>query len=81
MSVTTNKYTLVAGDDWQGLYCNDKLVLQDHRIRLEDAFCEVISSGGINQFTRIECDYDWLSDLGAFPDSLSEVKLCPFGRN
>jgi hypothetical protein len=65
----------VCSDDWQGLYENNKLVLEDHRIRIEDAFNKVISSGGISQFSRRECDYKWMDVRVCLPESLSDVKF------
>jgi hypothetical protein len=76
MAGKKNKYVLISGDDWQGLYRNGELVCEDHRIRVEDALNEVISSGGISEFTRSECDYDWLSDVGNLPKLLTDVKFC-----
>jgi hypothetical protein len=70
-----NVYTLVCGDDWQGLYLNDELVIEDHRVRVEDALNAVIQGGGISEFSWRDCDYEWLSDVGNLPKSLTDVKF------
>jgi len=71
----TNSFTLVISNDYQGLYCNGVLVDQDHKISASEALCRVIEYGGISIFRRVDCDTDWLDDLGEFPEKLEDVKL------
>jgi hypothetical protein len=66
--------TIVQGDDWVGVYVDNKLVSEDHDL---DAF-EVV--GTVFQYNVTECekkfaDLDWLADQGSLPELLEDVQF------
>ena len=65
------KITLVdcPGGDWEGLYVNGKLIMENHRLELDD----VLDAIGVN-YQSITADDDWMAEVGTLPDKLSEVK-------
>lgn len=63
------KITFVSGGDWQGLYVDGKIVLQNHSLYP----IEVLEALKID-FDYIETDDEWLYKIGRFPDELSKVK-------
>lgn len=67
----TKKITIVTNeDDWEGLYVDGKIVVQDHKLRVED----VLAALGIYAET-VTCDHDWLLNFGYLPNNLEDVKL------
>ena len=69
-----NQITLVKGDDWQGLYINDKLVMEDHSITGHDIMRLMLYQVFDSSETLFP-DLDWLDSLGSYPANLSEVRL------
>ena len=61
--------TFVNADDWQGLYINNNLILQNHKLNIVD----ILNAIGI-KFDYIEADQDWLYSVGQLPEDLKEVK-------
>lgn len=59
----------VDGDDWQGLYLDGKLVLENHSLYS----IEVLEALKI-KFKYIEADGDWMMENGHLPEKLSQVK-------
>ena len=69
----------VVGEDWEGIYINNSLVEEGHRIRFKDGF-EVICKH-INeiknidsiQFTTYDVNQDWLEDKGGLPEKFEDI--------
>lgn len=71
-----HEYVLISTDDWAGVYYNGVLATEGHRIPVSDFADLIIENGGnITRFVSLECDYDWLSDLGNLPSTLKAVKF------
>ncbi len=64
------KVVLVDYDDWQGLYIDGELVLQDHRLKLS----EVLSALGIKLETKW-ADGEWLESRRSLTRLLKDVKF------
>lgn len=69
---------LVYVDDWQGLYINEALVIQDHQISVQQVMDYVLYNH-VDLFERIEASDANMAMTGAFPYALREVVL-PDGR-
>jgi hypothetical protein len=69
-----NQITLVNGDNWQGLYINEKLVMQDHSITGHDVMRLMLYQVFDNSETLYP-DQDWLDNLGNYPTNLVDVRL------
>lgn len=63
---------IVDGDDWKGLYINDKLVLQDHSLDVR-AVLALLEDEVVECRSYIRADLDWLAGVGHFPSDLSDV--------
>jgi len=63
------KITLVDGDDWKGLYINDKLIIENHSLSIYD----ILDAIGV-KYQYFPVDEDWLGEHGTLPDNLSDVK-------
>lgn len=72
---------LVKGDDWQGLYINNKLDNQGHRIDIDDVITCVnenidsLNSGNKITFKSYWCDIKWLEEEAYLPKRFEDVKL------
>lgn len=64
-----NKITFVNGDDWEGLYINGKLIMENHCL---DVF-RVLNAIGID-YNFLDADVEWLVNLGRLPENLTDVK-------
>lgn len=63
---------LVHGDDWVGLYEDDQIVFQDHRLAPGTLVDLEISSG---EWKKMQKDAIYAEDYnGHFPDSLKDLK-------
>ena len=69
---------LVWVDNWQGLYVNDRLVMQDHRLEVKTVVPELMGKS-IDRFSYIEASDAHMAMTGSFPDGLGDVVL-PDGR-
>lgn len=67
-----NEIVIVNHDDWQGIYVDGKLLMQDHRLRLSD----VLTALGIKLNERW-VDGEWLETEGLLPEDLNEVWFDP----
>ena len=63
------RIVLVRADDWRGLYLDDKLVEEGHRVDTID----VLNALGI-EASKIWANDEWLNDRGCLPPSLRDVK-------
>lgn len=69
-----NNYVLVSGDDWCGLYLNEKLIYENHSIEESRIFSIIIENGKtVDSFDQMYCDCEWLDALGRLPDKLYNV--------
>ena len=59
-------------DDWEGLYIDGDLILQDHLLDAIDVI-RVIARNSV--VSRLEVDYGWLQDAGWLPDNLADVRF------
>lgn len=66
----TDRFVLVDGDSWMGLYVDGALAAEGHTISCSD----LAAACGIPLVTVV-CDDQWLVERGGFPPSLTEVKL------
>lgn len=65
----TKKITIVTNeDDWEGLYLDGKLAVQDHKLRVDD----VLKALGLLA-DYVVCDYDWMADQSYLPSDLTDV--------
>ncbi len=65
---------LVYVDDWQGLYVNEQLVMQDHRIDAPQLMQHVLHQS-VDRFDYIEASDAHMAMTGAFPRDLGDVVL------
>jgi hypothetical protein len=63
---------IVDGDDWKGLYINDKLVLQDHDLDLWDVL-KLLQDEVVECRDYIHADLDWMESVGHLPNHLDDV--------
>ena len=57
---------ILSVDDWEGLYINGKLEMENHRINVDDVMCILCTKFDIKYETR-EVDCDYIEDRGDFP--------------
>jgi len=65
------KITFVDDDcgDWEGLYIDGKLVMENHRLEIYD----ILDAIGV-KYNYVQADDEWLANHGRLPDELSKVK-------
>lgn len=63
---------LYCAADWEALYIDNELVLQDHSIRISDALM-CVSGLGEYDFVSKESSTDQVDNLGCYPDYLNDV--------
>lgn len=68
-------FTIVNGDDWEGLFVDGKLVSEGHSLSIYDLLHTAKTMGPITEIVYVEADYMWLEIHGSFPNNLSEVVL------
>jgi len=68
------KVSIVVADDWEGLYIDDKLVFEGHRIDVR-TFSENV---GVD-VKFMEADIDWLARRGRLTEKLDDVVVAPWG--
>ncbi len=69
------RFTLVNGDDWHGLYVDDKLVLEGHSLPLLEVLGIALDHGPVTEVVSIDANYRWLEELGYLPPALIDVKV------
>ena len=65
---------LADADDWQGLYVDGAIEVQDHSVSLDAAF-SVLEGETVDSFERKEVSLDWLEAESHFPATLSDVEF------
>lgn len=69
------KIDIIHGDYWVGVYLDDKLVHEDHKITAS----QILNLLNIPSTSR-EVDLDWLDERGELPELLSEIPGDKLGR-
>lgn len=73
------KITLVNGDEWVGLYIDDKLVIENHSLRPREILQSIKDAFGIDaylfQYEELTPDEDWLSERGRLTKKLKDVRI------
>ena len=62
--------TYARGDDWEGLYIDGKLVLEDHSIDVRD----ILEAVGF-KIKTVWVDLDWLAETGSLPGNEDNLLL------
>jgi hypothetical protein len=57
------------GGDWEGLYIDGKLVMENHRLEIHD----VLKAVGF-KYKHVVADDEWLARHGSLPEQLSKLK-------
>ena len=63
------KVSFVHGEDWIGLYVDDRLVMEGHSLKV----AAVLNALGI-EFEDFDADPEWLGDRGTLPKTLASAK-------
>ena len=68
------KVVQAQGDDWNGLFIDGRLVMEDHQLKTKDIQAAMKAAGVLGTEIKFkEVDMDWLWDVGSFPTDISEV--------
>ena len=74
------KITLVNGDDWEGIYIDNELMMENHSLHLgrtlkliQDKMSGRMDK--IEHLSEIVADGEWLEERGCLPKKLDEVKV------
>ena len=67
-----NEIVLACYDDWQGVYLNGELEMQDHSFDGSE-MGDFLNGNQPFTFEAKDVDYDWMDGKGDFPDKLSEI--------
>ena len=68
------KVVLVLGDDWNGLYIDGKLEIENHSLSAYQALQTLSLNSHDFQLDQIVADEEWLEQKGCLPEELSDVK-------
>lgn len=63
-------FTIVTCDDWQGLFCDGRLLEENHSLDLRDTIERMSVDCRFEQ-----ADEQWMNEEGRFPAELSKVVL------
>lgn len=73
MSSKPRALTVVGGtEEWEGLYVDGKLVMQDHSLRVHHVL-EYLAESGYFVLDGKEVDQETLNDRGCLPGTLDEL--------
>lgn len=69
------KITLVTNyDDWEGIYFDGVLMLEDHRLHPFDILELIVQSQSlVEEVVRKGVDEDWMYEYGRLPKNLNDV--------
>lgn len=70
------KVVFADGDDWQGLYIDGVLRIENHRLDVVDLLhvVKLYVKGPFDVECKEVC-CDWIEDRGSFPRNISEVQF------
>lgn len=69
------KIVLAVAADWQGLYVDGNLKIENHSIKFADLMVVMVGMGEpVTEFTTIDVNADWLDGMGRLPPCLDEVE-------
>lgn len=61
-------------DDWQGLFINSELIMEDHKLKPSDVQAALKENGVLGAEIEFkDVDLDWMYDVGSFPNNIAEV--------
>jgi hypothetical protein len=63
-------FVVAPGGDWEGLYIDDKLVIQNHSLDWQ----QVLEALKI-KYECFEADEVWMAESGALPENFNDVKF------
>ena len=66
---------LVSADDWQGLYVNGELIVEDHNLDVPEDWVQWTNEFEIKKLENVylhQDDIDKTYDVGSFPERLDE---------
>lgn len=70
-----NKIVYVSNeDDWEGVYVNGRLYMEDHRLNVKRVFEMVATLGHIGEYEYKTVDFDWMQEEGLLPAAIEDVK-------
>lgn len=67
---------LVTSDDWQGLYINDELDLENHLLSVEDVLKELYNC--LEDFCTLSfygIDQDYMEEIGDLPSDFNDINM------
>ena len=68
------KVVQAQGDDWNGLFIDGQLVMEDHQLKTRDIQSAMKAAGALGEEIEFkEVDMDWMWDVGSFPKDISKV--------
>lgn len=61
-------------DDWQGLFINSELIMEDHKLKPSDVQAALKENDVLGvEIEFKDVDLDWMYDVGSFPNNIAEV--------
>ena len=61
-------------DDWQGLFINSELIMEDHKLKPSDVQAALKENDALGvEIEFKDVDLDWMYDVGSFPNNIAEV--------
>lgn len=62
------------GDDWNGLFINGKLAMEDHQLKQKDIQAVLKENNALGvEMEFKEVSMEWMWEVGSFPSDISEV--------
>lgn len=74
------KIQFVHADDWEGLYIDEKLVLEEHSLSVGDLLDAIWKQRAplgvqVSSYEAHDADEDWLFTRGTLPQDFKDVKV------
>lgn len=68
------KVVWAQGDDWNGLFINGKLAMEDHQLHPKSIQAVLKKHNALGVEVEFkEVDMEWMWEVGSFPTDISEV--------
>ena len=76
-NIKTVSLVRIYSDDWDGIYANDKLIVEGHEVRVTDLVEWLQENGPVEivAYSSYEADAEWLEGRGRLPHELERVRL------